>query len=65
MTLYEGMEGMMENTFMNVKNRSKSITADVEIPQGGASGAILVQGSRFGGWSLHMREGKPPTSTTG
>ena len=59
MTLYEGMEGMMENTFMNVKNRSKSITADVEIPQGGASGAILVQGGRFGGWSLHMREGKP------
>lgn len=30
MTLYEGMEGMMENTFMNVKNRSKSITADVD-----------------------------------
>jgi arylsulfatase len=59
LTLYEGMEGMMENTFMNVKNRSKTITAEVEVPAGGASGAILVQGGRFGGWSLHMRDGKP------
>jgi arylsulfatase len=59
LTLYEGMDGMLENTFINVKNRSLTLTADVEIPEGGASGAILVQGSRYGGWSLHMREGKP------
>jgi arylsulfatase len=57
--LFEGMQGMMENTFINVKNRSKTITAQVEVPEGGASGAILVQGGRFGGWSLHMREGRP------
>jgi arylsulfatase len=59
LTLYEGMEGMMENTFINVKNRSITITADIEIPDGGASGAVLVQGSRYGGWSLHLRDGKP------
>ncbi|MDN3637495.1 arylsulfatase [Simiduia curdlanivorans] len=59
LTLYEGMEGMMENTFINVKNRSKTLTAELEIPKAGASGAILVQGGRFGGWSLHMRDGKP------
>jgi hypothetical protein len=59
LTLYEGMEGMMENTFMNVKNRSKIITAEIEVPQGGAKGALLVQGGRFGGWSLHLRDGKP------
>ena len=59
LTLYEGMEGMLENTFINVKNRSKSITAEIEIPAGGASGALLVQGGRFGGWSLHLRDGKP------
>jgi arylsulfatase len=59
LTLYEGMEGMLENTFINVKNRSKTVTAEIEIPEGGASGAILVQGGRFGGWSLHLREGKP------
>lgn len=57
--LYEGMEGMMENTFINVKNRSMSVTAEIEVPASGASGAILVQGGRFGGWSLHLREGKP------
>ncbi len=59
LTLYEGMDGMLENTFINVKNRSLKLTAEVEIPEGGAKGAILVQGSRYGGWSLHMREGKP------
>ena len=59
LTLYEGMEGMMENTFINVKNRSKTVTAVLEIPEGGASGAVVVQGGRFGGWSLHLRDGKP------
>ncbi|QEG01932.1 Arylsulfatase [Stieleria maiorica] len=59
LTLYEGMEGMLENTFINVKNRSCTITAELEIPDGGASGAVLVQGGRFGGWSLHLREVKP------
>jgi arylsulfatase len=59
LTLYEGMDGMLENTFINVKNRSVSITAEIEIPEGGASGALIVQGSRYGGWSLHLRDGKP------
>jgi hypothetical protein len=27
LTVYEGMTGMLENAFINVKNRSKSITA--------------------------------------
>ena len=36
-----------------------TITADVEIPAGGASGVILAQGGRFGGWSLYMKGGKP------
>ena len=31
----------------------------LEIPEGGASGAVVVQGGRFGGWSLHLRDGKP------
>jgi arylsulfatase len=53
------MQGMLENTFMNVKNRSSKITAQLEIPADGASGAILSQGGRFGGWSLYMKEGKP------
>ena len=59
LTLYEGMQGMLENTFMNVKNRSSKITAELDIPAGGANGAILSQGGRFGGWSLYMKDGKP------
>ena len=59
LTLYEGMQGMLENTFMNIKNRSSKITAELEIPAGRANGAILSQGGRFGGWSLYMKDGKP------
>ena len=59
LTLYEGMEGMMENTFINIKNKSFSITADLNIPEEGAKGVILTQGGRFGGWSLYLKDGKP------
>jgi arylsulfatase len=59
LTVYEGMTGMSENAFINTKNRSHSITAEVEISQGGANGVILAQGGRFGGWSLYVKDGKP------
>jgi arylsulfatase A-like enzyme len=59
LTLSEGMVGMSENVFINIKNRSLSVTAEVEIPQGGANGVILAQGGRFGGWSLYLKDGKP------
>jgi arylsulfatase len=59
LVLYPGMTGMMEDTFVDVKNRSKTLTAEVEIPQGGANGVILAQAGRFGGWSLYFKDGKP------
>jgi len=59
LTLAEGMTGMMENVFINVKNKSKTITAEVEVPAGGANGTILAQGGRFGGWSLYVKDGVP------
>ncbi|WP_165235924.1 arylsulfatase [Aquisphaera insulae] len=59
LALYEGMTGIAENAFINVKNRSHSITAEVEIPRGGASGVILAQAGRFGGWSLYLKDGRP------
>ncbi len=58
LTVYPGMTHMTENAFINVKNKSHSITAEVEIPQGGADGVILAQGGRFAGWSLYMKDGK-------
>jgi arylsulfatase A-like enzyme len=57
--LYEGMTGMLENAFVNVKNRSSSITAEVEIPRGGANGVVVAQAGRFGGWSLYFEHGRP------
>jgi arylsulfatase len=59
LTVYEGMIGMTENVFINTKNRSHSITAEVEIPTNGANGVILSQAGRFGGWSLYLKDGKP------
>ena len=50
---------MTENVFINVKNRSHTITAEVEIPANGANGVILCQAGRFGGWSLYLKDGKP------
>jgi len=59
LVLAEGMTGMTENVFLDVKNKSKTIIAEVEVPQGGANGAILVQGGRFGGWALYVKDGVP------
>jgi len=59
LTVYPGMVGMMENAFINVKNQSVTITAEVERAAGVTSGVILCQGGRFGGWSLYVKNGKP------
>jgi arylsulfatase len=59
LTLYQGMTGMSENVFISLKNRSHTITAEVEIPKTGANGVLLAQAGRFGGWSLYVKDGKP------
>jgi arylsulfatase len=58
MTLFPGMEGLMENAFINIKYKPFSIRADVVVPEGGAEGVIVSQAGRFGGWSLYMKEGR-------
>ncbi len=50
---------LTEETAPNVKNRSHTITALVDVPADGASGVIVAQGGRFGGWSLYFHEGRP------
>jgi len=60
LTLYPGMTGMSENVFINLKNRSHTITAEVETPKNGVTnGVLLAQAGRFGGWSLYVKDGKP------
>jgi arylsulfatase len=58
-TLAEGMTGMSENVFLNIKNKSKIITAEIEVPESGVQGTIIAQGGRFGGWSLYVKDGVP------
>ncbi|WP_130424899.1 arylsulfatase [Edaphobacter modestus] len=59
LTVFPGMVGMKENAFINVKNQSSSITADLEVQQRSASGVILAQGGAHSGWSLYVKGGKP------
>ncbi|MCI0704816.1 MAG: arylsulfatase [Planctomycetia bacterium] len=58
LTVFPGMTGMMENVFINTKNQSHVITAEVEVPKEGCDGVILCQAGRFGGWSLYTKGGK-------
>jgi arylsulfatase len=46
-----------EAAAVNVRNRSHHITAEVEIPAGGAQGILLAQGSILGGYVLFVRHG--------
>ena len=41
-----------------VLNRPHSITASVDIPEGGAEGVLLMQGSAAGGYSLFIKDGR-------
>ena len=59
LTLAEGMTGMTENVFLNIKNKSKTVTAVVDVPDDGGNGTIIAQGGRFGGWSLYVKDGMP------
>ena len=39
-------------------NKAYTITAEVEIPDGGAEGMIVTQGGRFGGYGLFLSKGE-------
>jgi len=56
---YPGMIRIPEGTAPDIKNKSFSMTAHVDIPEDGANGVIATEGGRFGGWGLLMTEGKP------
>ena len=53
------MKGNFEGAAPDTKNRSFTITAEVQIPKEGAEGVIITQGGRFGGWGLLLMDGKP------
>jgi arylsulfatase len=55
----EPVAGIPDGTAPNVLNTSYTITADIDVPQGGAEGMIVTEGGRFGGYGMYLLKGKP------
>ena len=55
---FPGMGRLSENSVVSIKNKSFSITAEVDAPESGADGVVIAQGGRFGGWSLYFKDGR-------
>src|ERR1700720_4081724 len=56
--LFGSMGRLSENSVVNIKNKSHSVTAVIEVPKTGAEGVIIAQGGNIGGWSLYAKGGK-------
>jgi arylsulfatase A-like enzyme len=56
--LFGSMGRLSENSVINVKNKSHSVTAEITVPQAGAEGVIIAQGGNIGGWALYAKSGK-------
>jgi arylsulfatase len=56
--LFGGMGRLSENCVINVKNKSHSVTAEIDVPPSGAEGVIIAQGANIGGWSFYAKNGK-------
>ena len=54
---FPGMGRLSENSVVSIKNKSFSVTAEIEVGSKPASGVIIAQGGRFGGWSLYAKDG--------
>ena len=58
-TLFGRMGRLSENSVIDLKNKSHSVTAEIEVPEGGVDGVIVAQGGAFAGWVLYVHEGRP------
>jgi arylsulfatase len=58
LTVYEGMTGMLENAFINIKSVRHSVTAEIVVPNTKTEGVIIAQAGYFGGWALYMKGGR-------
>jgi len=58
--LFGRMGRLSENSVVSMKNKSHSITAQIDVREtGGANGVIIAQGGAFGGFALYAKKGKP------
>jgi arylsulfatase A-like enzyme len=55
---YPGTAEIPEAQAVNVRNRSYTIAAEVDIPAPGAAGVLFAHGSRFGGHALHLKDNR-------
>jgi arylsulfatase len=55
---FPGMGRLSENSVVSIKNKSFSVTAEVEVPDEALDGVIIAQGGRFGGWAFYAKAGK-------
>ncbi len=55
--LFSGMR-VAEGCVLSVKNKSHAVTANVDVPEFGASGVIATQGGSAGGWTLYVHDGR-------
>jgi arylsulfatase A-like enzyme len=53
------MVGLPQGDSPLLLNTSYTVTADIEVPQGGAEGMILTSGGRFAGYGFYLLKGKP------
>jgi arylsulfatase len=60
MFTYSGeISGLPTSGAPSILNRSYTITAQIDVPQGGAEGMLVTTGGRFGGYGLYLLKGKP------
>ena len=57
--LFGGMGRLTENSLINIKNKSHSVTAAFVAPDATANGVLIAQGGAFAGWSLYVKDGAP------
>ena len=55
---FPGMGRLSENSVVSIKNKSFSVTAELDVPAAGAEGVIIAQGGRFGGWAVYAKDGR-------
>jgi arylsulfatase len=53
------MVGLPQGDSPLLLNTSYTVTAEIEVPEGGAEGMILTSGGRFGGYGFYILQGKP------
>ena len=58
-TYYAGAKRIPEGVAPDIKNKSWRLIADVDVPEGGATGTVATLGGLFDGWALRLQDGKP------